>query len=154
MKQLSPVNQQCGIARSLEVLGEKWTLLVVRDVRLGFTRFNNIRERLGVAPDVLADRLAKLVDLGVLERRAYREAGARARDEYVLTPSGEELAPVLAALQGWGNRHLPNGLPPGSRYVSASTHEPLHVGFVDSEGREIDLDGILVERLPRPDSAS
>ncbi|MCX2749823.1 helix-turn-helix domain-containing protein [Arthrobacter sp. MI7-26] len=113
MKKLSPVNQQCGIARSLEVLGEKWTLLVVRDVRLGFTRFSDIRERLGVAPDVLADRLAKLVDLGVLERRAYRDQGTRTRDEYKLTPSGEELVPVLAALRGWGDRHLPNGLPPG-----------------------------------------
>jgi DNA-binding HxlR family transcriptional regulator len=153
MKPLSPVNQQCGIARSLEVLGEKWTLLVVRDVRLGFTRFSEIRERLGVAPDVLADRLAKLVDLGVLERRSYRDEGARARDEYVLTASGDELSTVLAALQGWGNRHLPNGLPPASRYIASDTREPLHVGFVGPDGRELPLEDIAVERLPRIEAA-
>ncbi|MGA0568414.1 winged helix-turn-helix transcriptional regulator [Rathayibacter sp. KR2-224] len=154
MKSLSPVNQRCGIARSLDVLGEKWTLLVVRDVRLGFTRFRDIRERLGITPDVLADRLAKLVDLGVLERQAYRDDGARTRDEYVLTASGEELAPVLAALQAWGNRHLPNGMEPASRYVAADTREPLHIAFVDSNGCERDLDRIDVELLPLARSAS
>jgi DNA-binding HxlR family transcriptional regulator len=151
MKQLSPVNQHCGIARSLEVLGERWTLLVVRDVRLGVTRFRDIRERLGIAPDMLADRLAKLVDLGVLERRGYREEGARAREEYVLTPAGEELAPVLVALQAWGDRHLPNGLTPGSRTVDASTGEPVHVGFVDAAGQELGLDRLRVERVPAED---
>jgi DNA-binding HxlR family transcriptional regulator len=148
MKPLTPVNQQCGIARSLEVLGERWTLLVVRDVRLGYTRFRDIKERLGVAPDVLADRLAKLVDLGVLARRSYREDGARTRDEYVLTPAGEELAPVLASLQAWGNRHLPNGTTPASRYVDEGTGEPLHIAFVGTDGRELGLDRVRVERLP------
>jgi len=144
---LNAVNQQCGVARSLEVLGERWTLLVVRDVRLGFSRFSELRTRLGVAPDVLADRLAKLVDLGVLERRSYREEGARARDEYVLTESGRELAPVLAALQSWGDRHLPSATGPGSRYVEAETGEPLRVAFVDGAGRELALDRVKVERL-------
>lgn len=148
MKSLSPVNQRCGIARSLEVLGEKWTLLVVRDVRLGITRFGEIRERLGVAPDVLADRLGKLVELGVLERRSYREEGSRSRDEYVLTPAGIELAPALLALQAWGERHLPNGLTPGSRTVEAATGAPVHVGFIGSDGRELPLDRLRTERLP------
>jgi len=147
MKSPTLINQACGIARSLEVLGEKWTLLVVRDVRLGVTRFGDIKERLGVAPDVLADRLGKLVDLGVLERRSYREEGARARDEYVLTPAGEELAPVLAALQAWGDKHIPSGMRPGSRYVDASGG-PLHIAFVGADGRELGLDEIRVERTP------
>jgi DNA-binding HxlR family transcriptional regulator len=146
MKSLTPVNQQCGIARSLDVLGEKWTLLVVRDVRLGFTRFGDIKDRLGVAPDVLADRLGKLVNLGVLERRSYRDDGARSREEYVLTPAGEELAPVLASLQAWGDRHLPNGMVPASRYVEAASGEPVRIAFVDTEGRELGLDRVRVER--------
>ena len=88
------------------------------------------------------------------ERQAYRDDGARTRDEYVLTASGEELAPVLAALQAWGNRHLPNGMEPASRYVAADTREPLHIAFVDSNGCERDLDRIDVELLPLARSAS
>lgn len=148
MKPPTSVNQRCGIARSLTVLGEKWTLLVVRDVQLGITRFSDIRERLGVAPDILADRLAKLVELGVLERRVYRDQGARTRDEYVLTAAGEELAPVLSALQSWGDRHVPIDLEPVWRYVDADTGAPAHVGFIDDAGRELDLDRVGVERLP------
>jgi len=148
MKSPTLTNQACGIARSLEVLGEKWTLLVVRDVRLGFTRFRDIKERLGIAPDMLADRLAKLVDLGVLERRDYREEGARTREEYVLSPAGEELATVLAALQSWGDRHIPSSIGPGSRYLDAESGAALHVGFVGADGRERALHEIRVERLP------
>ena len=88
----------------------------------------------------------------MLERRAYRDEGSRARDEYVLTPSGDELSTVLAALQGWGNRYLPNGLPPASRYVASDTREPLHVGFVGPDGRELPLEDIAVERLPRSEA--
>lgn len=144
MKSPTLVNQRCSIARSLVVLGEKWTLLVVRDVRLGHTRFSDIRSRLGVAPDVLADRLGKLVDLGVLERRAYRQDGAREREEYVLTPAGEDLAPVLAGLHQWGTRHLPTDLSPASRYVEAATGRPLHVAFVDDDGRSVDIAAVAV----------
>jgi DNA-binding HxlR family transcriptional regulator len=146
MKQPTEVNQRCSIARSLSVLGEKWTLLVVRDVRLGITRFSDIRERLGVAPDVLTDRLGKLVELGVLERRTYRADGARARDEYVLTAAGDELVPVLASLSEWGNRHLPTGLEPSTRYVEAESGRMLHLAFVDEDGRPVPLDDVAVER--------
>ena len=147
MKPLSEINQHCGIARSLEVLGEKWTLLVVRDVRLGYTRFSDIRTRLGVAPDVLADRLGKLVALGVLERRAYREEGAREREEYVLTPAGTELAPVLAALKQWGDRHVPSMLGPLTREVETATGRPVRVAFVDQGGHEVGIDGVASERI-------
>lgn len=146
MKQPTEVNQRCSIARSLTVLGEKWTLLVVRDVRLGITRFSDIRARLGVAPDVLTDRLGKLVELGVLERRTYRADGARARDEYVLTPAGDELAPVLASLSEWGDKHLPTGYAPSTRYVEAESGRLLHLAFVDEDDHPVPLDDVVVER--------
>ena len=75
---------RCSIARSLEVLGERWTLLVVREACWGTTRFSEFRRALGVAPDVLADRLGTLVDIGVLERRPYRVEGGRQREELSL----------------------------------------------------------------------
>ena len=97
----------CSIARTLGAVGERWTLLILREASLGATRFAEFRDRLGVAPDVLSDRLATLVTYGVMAREPYREPGARSRSAYQLTPAGRELQVVLSALQQWGDEHLP-----------------------------------------------
>lgn len=91
----------CSIARSLEVIGEWWTLLIVRDAFSGVTRFEAFQERLGIARNVLAARLQTLVDQGVLERRCY-DAG-RGRYDYLLTDKGRALWPVLVAVRQWGD---------------------------------------------------
>jgi DNA-binding HxlR family transcriptional regulator len=135
-------NERCSIARSLDVLGEKWTLLVVRDVRLGVNRFSDLKGRLGIASDILADRLAKLVSLGVLERAPYRAPGTRIRDEYVLTTAGLELTTMLAALTEWGDRHLPTQFGPSLQIVEASTSRQLHVGFLDERGNQVALEAV------------
>ncbi|HEV2244316.1 MAG TPA: helix-turn-helix domain-containing protein, partial [Streptosporangiaceae bacterium] len=88
-------DSRCSIARSLGVLGERWTFLILREAFLGANRFAEFRDRLAVAPDVLSDRLATLVEFGVMEREPYQEPGARARLAYKLTPAGEELRVVL-----------------------------------------------------------
>jgi DNA-binding HxlR family transcriptional regulator len=129
----------CSIARSLGVLGERWTLLVLREAFLGATRFAEFRERLGVASDVLSDRLATLVEFGVLEREAYQEPGARVRYAYRLTASGRELQVVLGALQQWGDEHLPHPGGPSMLRRVRGTGGPAHVGFVDEDGREVTL---------------
>lgn len=128
----------CSIARSLGVLGERWTFLVLREAFWGVTRFAQFRERLGVAPDVLADRLATLVDYGVLARRPYQEPGTRVRDEYLLTPAGRELQVVLGALQQWGDEHLPRAEGPSVVRRHRHTGRPLSVGYVDEDGRAVD----------------
>jgi DNA-binding HxlR family transcriptional regulator len=103
-------NQQCSIARSLEVVGERWTLLVLRDAFLGIRRFDDFQRDLGVARNVLADRLARLVGEGILERRRYQERPERF--EYRLTAKGRDLWPVLHALASWGDAHAaPDGPP-------------------------------------------
>jgi DNA-binding HxlR family transcriptional regulator len=139
-------DQSCSIARSLCVLGERWTLLILRDALLGATRFAEFREELGVAPDVLSDRLATLVEYGVFEREPYREPGARTRYAYRLTPAGNELAIVLGALQQWGDEHLPRPEGPTMLRRRRDTDAALHVGFVDDQGKEIRLDD--VEMVP------
>jgi DNA-binding HxlR family transcriptional regulator len=117
----------CSIARSLEVLGERWTFLVVREALSGTTRFADFRAALGIAPDVLTTRLATLVAAGVLERRPYQEEGRRARHDYHLTEAGADLRVVLGALQQWGDTHRP--YPLGATIVRRSpTGDPLHVG--------------------------
>jgi DNA-binding HxlR family transcriptional regulator len=96
--------QQCSIARTLELIGERWTLLVLRDVFSGRRRFDQIQESLGVARNILTARLTRLVEEGILYRRRYQERPARF--EYRLTEKGLDLWPVLVALLAWGDRHL------------------------------------------------
>ena len=97
----------CSVARTLDVIGERWSLLVLREVFLGVRRFESIRHATGAPRAVLAERLRSLVDAGLLVRREYREEGARTRHEYRPTDAGRELQPALTALMQWGDKHLP-----------------------------------------------
>jgi DNA-binding HxlR family transcriptional regulator len=92
--------QDCALARSLEVIGERWTLLIVRDAFHGLTRYDEFLKSLGVATNVLSSRLSKLVDAGVLER-------AEPRGAYTLTAKGRDLYPVVLTLMAWADRHEP-----------------------------------------------
>jgi DNA-binding HxlR family transcriptional regulator len=128
----------CSIERSLGILGERWTFMILREAFLGATRFAEFRDRLGVAPDVLSDRLATLVEYGVMEREPYREPGARSRFAYRLTSAGRELAVVLSALQQWGDEYLPCAEGPSMLRRVRGTDRPVHVGYVDDRGREVE----------------
>lgn len=97
--------QVCSVARSLEVVGERWTLLLVRSVMLGVRRFDDLQAHTGVTRSVLTNRLRRLVDEGVLERRPYQERPTR--HEYRLTKKGLALWPVIEHLRRWGDEHYP-----------------------------------------------
>ena len=103
--------QSCSVARALEVIGERWTILILRDAFLGIRRFDDFQRSLGIARNVLNARLQRLIEAGVLERRLYQERPDR--HEYFLTEKGLDLWPVLVALIGWGDRHCagPEGPP-------------------------------------------
>ena len=96
--------QNCSIARALEIVGERWTLLIVRDASLGLARFEQFQQSLGVARNVLTDRLNRLVEEGILERVRYNERPERY--EYRLTGKGRELDVALSALRQWGDKHV------------------------------------------------
>jgi DNA-binding HxlR family transcriptional regulator len=147
-------NSSCSIARSLGVLGERWTFLILREAFLGANRFAEFRDRLTVAPDVLSDRLATLVEFGVMERQPYQEPGARARLAYKLTPAGQELRVVLGALQQWGDLHLPRPEGPSTLRRVRGTDRPVHVGFVDDRGREIALTDVAMIPAGSPAGAT
>jgi DNA-binding HxlR family transcriptional regulator len=102
--------QVCSVARALEIVGERWTLLIVRDALRGMRRFEEFRESLGLARNVLSDRLGKLVEHGILQRVEYSERPARS--EYHLTPRGRELRTVVLLLMQWGDRNAPGPLGP------------------------------------------
>ena len=102
MYRKSLAGQDCSIARSLDVVGEWWTLLIVRDAFRGVRRFDDFSKSLGIARNVLAARLAKLVDHGILERHPLPDH--HGRSEYRLTEKGRELQPVVISLMRWGDR--------------------------------------------------
>jgi DNA-binding HxlR family transcriptional regulator len=127
----------CSIHRSLDLLGEKWSLLIIRDAFRGRSKFSEFKDSLGAPSDILAARLGTLVDAGVLERRAYREPGARERSSYHLTARGLALKTILVALQEWGDEFAPN---PGGRVSlveRAGTHEHVALAFVDDVGAPV-----------------
>src|ERR1700756_3484397 len=108
--------QDCSIARALEVVGERWTLLIVRDAFLGLRRFDQFQESLGVARNVLTDRLARLVHEGILDRVRYSERPERY--EYRLTAKGRDLAITLAGLRQWGDKYLSEKPPRITRQIT------------------------------------
>lgn len=106
-----------SLRRAAEIVGDKWVMLIVRDAMLGITRFDEIQHRLGLSAPVLADRLRRLVEEGVLEPRPYREPGQRTRTEYTLTRKGAELFHALVAIMQWGDRYLADPVGPALRFV-------------------------------------
>lgn len=119
---------QCSMARSLEVIGDWWTPLIIRDLYYGIDRFDDLIEDLGISRNLLAGRLAHLIEHGIVERRRY--ADHPPRDNYVLTESGQAFIPVLMAIAAWGDRWAtPDGGPPlvfkhrqcGHRFTPAIT---------------------------------
>ena len=104
MRKASFADMRCSIAQSLEIVGEWWTLLILRDAFLGVCRFDDFVERLGISRNVLTNRLDTLVASGILERHPYDEA--RGRYDYVLTDKGRALWPVMTALRQWGDEWI------------------------------------------------
>src|SRR3954453_22731355 len=94
----------CAIARSMPVLGERWTLVILRSAFMGARRFEDLQSATGIARNILTDRLKTLVDAGILERRPYAEHPGRTLYEYRLTDKGLDLYPVLVSLMDWGKR--------------------------------------------------
>ena len=107
----------CTIGRAMEILGERWTFVVLREVFNGIRRFDDMRRHTGIPRQVLTNRLTLLVEQGVLRREAYREPGQRERHEYRLTEKGFALGPVLVAVAGWGDRYLADADGPPIEFV-------------------------------------
>jgi DNA-binding HxlR family transcriptional regulator len=137
-------DQNCSVARALEIVGERWTLLIVRDAFLGLRRFDQFQESLGIARNVLTDRLNRLVEEGILERIRYSERPARY--EYHLTPKGRDLQIAMAGLRQWGDKYLSEKPPRTMR--RKSDKRPVVAAFVP-KGAEV-LRPDEIESVPGP----
>ena len=135
MKYKSYDHMNCSLAQTLNIVGERWTLLILRDAFFGAKRFGQFERSLGVAKNILSARLNQLVEEGIMEKRESEEG---AHPEYVLTEAGLDLQPVLLAMTHWGDRHRPN--PKGERlvFVERASGDPIRpMSVVSQDGRTL-----------------
>src|SRR5436190_24262592 len=135
LRHRSPVSlRDCNLSKSFELIGDRWTLLILRSAFWGLRRFDDFQADIDVPRSVLSNRLAGLVESGIMERREYREAGRRARLEYPLTRMGQRLGLPFMAMTEWGVKWLGDGVSP-LRLRSKSSGQWLSVALVDERGK-------------------
>lgn len=135
--QKSPIPLEiCHLAKAIEILGDRWTLLILRGALFGVRRFDDFQKELNIPRTVLSGRLKKLVENGILTKNAYKEDGKRARPEYLLTDAGEALRPVLMGLNLWGDVWASDGAAPLMSFTHAKTRQKVRPAFVDEDGKE------------------
>ncbi|GAB3566545.1 winged helix-turn-helix transcriptional regulator [Spelaeicoccus albus] len=127
----------CSIGRTLDVIGEKWTMLVLRELFNGVRRFDQIRDHVGVSDPVLSDRLRTLAAAEIVDAVPYREPGRRTRNEYRLTTKGFDLYPALIALLQWGDRYCAEPSGPPLRVTHRECDEPLEAVIECTAGHRI-----------------
>lgn len=148
MRKKSFSGMNCSIARTLDLVGEWWTLLIIRDAFLGIRRFEDFHGRLGIARNILTARLQRLVEHGILERRRYQEHPERF--EYVLTERGRDLYPVITALREWGDRWTAGAAGPPVVVNHAACGHPVELQVVCPHCRETVSDVRDVRAVPGP----
>ena len=138
----------CSIARTLEIVGEKWTILILREIWYGSSRFSEFEHVLGCPRNLLADRLKMLVAEGILATETYKEPGARSRPMYVITPRGMDLVPAVMGLMQWGDKYRadPEGPAVEARHRGCGGH--VHVQIRCDRDHDVRLEDI--ESLPGP----
>jgi DNA-binding HxlR family transcriptional regulator len=150
MRRKSFEAMNCSVAQTLEVIGEWWTMLIIRDCFMGVTRFDEFRQRLGIAGNILTDRLEHLVDRGVLVRVPYQSNPVR--HDYRLTEKGKELWLVLMAMRQWGDRwEAPEGAPVLIEHTSCR-HQMIVLATCSACGEPIDTRS--ARAIPGPGAAS
>src|SRR5581483_6988856 len=152
MQRTTFADMPCPVARSLERVGEWWSILILRDAFYGLTRFDEFQKSLEIAPNMLTRRLNALVEGGLLERRRYREHPPR--DEYVLTARGRAFRPVMLAMLDWGNRHFaPEGA--SVQLVERATGRLAEPVLVDRvSGKRVDGPDFIVVAGPAAGEAT
>lgn len=141
--------RNCSIAATLSLIGEKWTILILRDVFHGIRRFDEFLERLQCSPAVLSARLKTLTEAGILRKVSYREPGERERFEYRPTRAAVELLPVIIGLMQWGDRHLaPSGKGP-VELLTRPERRRVRAALVDDEDELVRPNDIEISRASR-----
>jgi DNA-binding HxlR family transcriptional regulator len=153
----SPVAaKHCNLARAFELIGDRWTLLILRSALYGVCRFDDFQADLDIPRSVLSSRLAGLVETGIMDRREYRDMGQRGRTEYPLTKMGEALGLPFMAMTAWGDKWLGEGKGP-FKLRSKSTGQKFRVALIDERGRlaqKSDIEAVIDPRVKRGSTRS
>lgn len=136
----------CTVGRTMALLGERWTLLVLREVVNGVRRFDDIRRHSGIPRQVLSTRLALLVDEEILRRQPYREPGERERHEYRLTDKGFDLYPVLVAIAAWGDRYVADPAGPPVEFAHRDCGAVVRSALTCAHGHTVEEPREIVTR--------
>jgi DNA-binding HxlR family transcriptional regulator len=139
--------ENCTVGRTLAILGERWTLVVLREVVNGVRRFDDISRHSGMPRQVLSNRLALLVEQGILRRAPYQDPGERARHEYRLTEKGFDLYPVLVAIADWGDRYLADPEGPPVEFEHRDCGAVVHSLLECANGHRVDRPREVVSRV-------
>ncbi|MFI6575454.1 winged helix-turn-helix transcriptional regulator [Nocardiopsis sp. NPDC050513] len=145
-------DSDCPVARSVDAIGDWWSLLIVRDAFDGSRRFGDFRRSLGVAKNILAARLRTLVEGGVLESVPASDGGSHR--EYVLTPMGRDLFPVIVALRQWGEAHFFDPGEPRSEMLDARGRPPRALEVRAVDGGALGPEDVVVRKVGRPEEPS
>jgi len=137
------------MTKVMEIVGDRWALLIVREVSLGLRRFDEIQAATGAPRTVLSDRLRRLTAAGIFDTRSYQVPGARSRQEYTLTDAGFDLLPVLSALSDWGERHIAPGVLPEIVYRHSGCGGRVSVKLVCQCGEQTDPHDRLIAEVNR-----
>lgn len=127
----------CSIGHTIDLVGDKWTLLIVRELVFGVDRFEAIRSHLAISRRTLSERLDAMVSRGLVEREPIKVAGQRSRHRYVLTPAGLELVPLIVALREWGDRHRLDASPPPVALLHRRCGGSVGIHFRCEHGHDI-----------------
>ena len=136
----------CTVGRTMAILGERWTFVVLREVFNGVRRFDDIRRHSGIPRQVLSHRLALLVEQDVLRREPYRDPGERARHEYRLTEKGFDLYPVLVAIADWGDQYLVDPEGPPVEFTHRACGSPVHSRLECAQGHLVERPRDVITR--------
>lgn len=142
------VDDECPIARAMAVLGERWSMLILREAMMGRTRFSEFRTELGIAPDILSSRLSTLVACGVFDVVDYQDPGDRRRQRYELTAAGHEASTILVALGQWGRVHMPSVTDSGHRFVETATRRTVRAVLTRRDGELVEPTDVVLEPKP------
>jgi DNA-binding HxlR family transcriptional regulator len=134
----------CSIAKSMELIGTRSSMLILREAFYGTTRFDDFARRTKITEAIVAARLKELTDIGLFIKQPYQEPGKRTRYEYLLTDKGRDLVPAVFALMQWGNKHLQGEDGGPLRLVARGTGEPVVIGPRTESGRVLDLDDLAI----------
>jgi DNA-binding HxlR family transcriptional regulator len=136
--------ENCSIGKTMDVIGTRSSMLILREAFYGTTRFDDFARRTKITDAIVAARLKELTDIGLFVKQPYREPGKRSRHEYLLTEKGRDLVPVVFALMQWGNKHLQDEDGGPLRLVERGTGEPVVIGPRTTSGKALDLEDLAI----------